>query len=376
LGVSELNAIRGDRWIWRNYVVGNLDSTPFVIIDLNKIRQIMPGHMSMAALRDALVSAMNSKEWLVSEEALSLTLAQLLGRGELIQGLLKNCQVDLRLHSQPESGQAPYWRLEAFPLGRVKPSTFNGEHVAMNSGQSNFGGQTNHPQDRWPHLNNDYLISVLEHYALTQVTHFPPNVNPSTIPQGLELLKLIQLRLGADRMHLGMAGLFTPPLASQGVPPSFGPAGMYPLGKTWNAHTPYGDTTPVEPQKRYSDLRVPIKFDIDLSSITASDGNTWLLLAIHEGIESFYQKHGLSCVKSVASEIVHAVESQLKRNPIPPEVSKVTFFVGNTCDIPREAGRIDQGYTNWVMYASVNGDNNPKLSQVWNCFGGQVQAYN
>lgn len=56
----------------------------------------------------------------------------------------------------------------------------------------------NHPLDRYPHISNDELANILSAFSLTQVHQFPQNVNPGEIPQGLDLILLIQLRLAAD----------------------------------------------------------------------------------------------------------------------------------------------------------------------------------
>jgi len=67
--------------------------------------------------------------------------------------------------------------------------------------------QSRHPQDQWGHVSNDILIELLNHYALTQVAMFPDIAPRNSLPQGMDLLKLVQLRLGADRMHRGMPGM-------------------------------------------------------------------------------------------------------------------------------------------------------------------------
>lgn len=73
-------------------------------------------------------------------------------------------------------------------------------------GGAQLNQQSPHPQDQWPHVSSDMLIELLSHYALTQVVSFPENAPRQQLPQGMDLLKLVQLRLGADRMHRGIPG--------------------------------------------------------------------------------------------------------------------------------------------------------------------------
>lgn len=74
-------------------------------------------------------------------------------------------------------------------------------------GGAQLNQQSLHPQDQWLHVNSDMLIELLNHYALTQVVPFPENAPRHQLPQGMDLLKLVQLRLGADRMHRGIPGM-------------------------------------------------------------------------------------------------------------------------------------------------------------------------
>jgi hypothetical protein len=172
-------------------------------IDLASIRNTAAaaGH-PLGALVDDMALLKTTLENASDHEASHTALTDRLRDGYIIDLFLGH-----RKGVDPEIGEkmgyTSTWVNSRFIIAFCKPG-----NTADNSYQHHpFDQFTSHPQDQWGHVNNDMLIELLHHYALTQVVMLPENAPRNNLPQGMDLLKLVQLRLGADRMHRGMPGM-------------------------------------------------------------------------------------------------------------------------------------------------------------------------
>jgi len=238
-----------------------------------------------------------------------------------------------------------------------------------------FNQQSLHPQDQWPHVNNDMLIELLNHYALTQVLVFPENAPRQQLPQGMDLLKLVQLRLGADRMHRGIPGMpgfnhmhsrvhsygpdmFNQPLYRTPQGGIFSPDPYFPPTVTngrYARHPRTGAWT------WYPEAPFNIVYSVDKSSISPRDRTRELIAQIAKTLDEKRPGTGRA-IDIMMEEITFALNNH--EEPKVLELlshDKVILFVGGPLEIDRKY--LTQAYgsfSNWILLPSEIDPEHPK----------------
>lgn len=148
------------------------------------------GAGARATLCAIVQHARGSQEWPVTEASMVNTLANISDRFETLRRHHKGHHATLVIEMPAVEDGIAKWSVT---LGDPKPDyTFDPRsyHEPRLNQQPHM--------NPWATLNGRDLATILEHYVLTQVTHFPPGVNPSTVPQGMELMKLVREYLTAN----------------------------------------------------------------------------------------------------------------------------------------------------------------------------------
>jgi hypothetical protein len=224
--------------------------------------------------------------------------------------------------------------------------------------------QSRHPQDQWGHVSNDILIELLNHYALTQVAMFPDIAPRNSLPQGMDLLKLVQLRLGADLMHRGMPGMsgFNQ-MQNRGY--SHGQHFNQPMFRnsaTWGNGNAFftEQTTPQASNGRYTchpltglwvwypSTPLFVVLNVNRECGTPRETLDVLIRNISENMVG-YSRDGEKYIRRMLDEI----DVTLDNDPGAMDLllnDQVTLFVGELSQIlPTIAVLTDKYFTNWVL---------------------------
>ena len=230
--------------------------------------------------------------------------------------------------------------------------------------------QQHHPQDQWEHVNNDMLVELLNHYALTQVVMLPENAPRNSLPQGMDLLKLVQLRLGADRMHRGMPGFNQ--MQNRGY--SYGqPVFNQPMFRNqpiWGNGNAFF-TEQMAPQASngrytrqpftgawvwYPSTPLFVVLDVDRTDDKPQEALKKLLQKISENMYR-YGEAGETHIPDMLKEMQATLENHPRTTSLLLN-NQVTLFVGERgLILPAVSNKTDNCFTNWVL---VDGAWNPQ----------------
>ena len=213
------------------------------------------------------------------------------------------------------------------------------------------------PEDKWPSLTNQGIVELLNAYSLTQINDFPMGVNVQGLPHGLDLLRLIQVRLrGIPSMFPGgvfQANIFNDQRFNkpQGVFDAAREAMRGAYRPTGSAGQPGGCEAKFIP-------RLKLHF-------VPGDADT--LQDFLEDIRRSVDKQiGLAMSPSdrieFSNRLVVEIRNVLERDPLPGKVvqdrsRQVTLETGYPVQLTRGL-MVDYMFTNWILYprTDVNKD--------------------
>jgi hypothetical protein len=272
-------------------------------------------------------------------------------------------------HDVPENLRRPQFRFQQY----VRPN--------FNEQQYNP-----HPQDRWPGLTNEGIIELLNCYSLTQIKDFPPGIPTTQLPQGLDLLHLIQLRLGADRMHRGMPNMF-------GGMPNMFPGGVFQANM-------FNDARFNKPQGVFDAAREAMRGAYRPTGSAGQPGGCEVkfvprlklhfvpaeadsLIDLMNNIRrSVIKQIGLTMATTDRDVFVETLIEQihvvLMRNPFPDGVvqnkdQQITLETGYPVQLTRGL-MVDYRFTNWILYPRTDANKDGAITGPldWLRWGGSM----
>jgi hypothetical protein len=219
--------------------------------------------------------------------------------------------------------------------------------------------------DPWGHITNDMLAEVLNHFSVTQILPFPPTPGNMPIPNGLELVHLIQSRLSRSPMmsshphNRGPFNQFDPRFSGgyRPVPPIYGNGnaffgGMGSMFNDFNApqasqggyarHAFTGVWTWYPQIGVYANIVLDHKGDDQKFTMQTLLNEIYKFVA-HYGTE--YEPHIARLVKEVMATLDNDPKAlELLEGP------SVTLFIGERAQIqPVVRERTNNVFTNWAM---------------------------
>jgi hypothetical protein len=236
-----------------------------------------------------------------------------------------------------------------------------------------------HRSGQWGHISDEMIAELLNHFAVTQILPFPPFATNMPIPNGLDLVNLIQERLGRNS-QTQYAGY------GHGERPGFmhQQASMYrtnfngPGYSYFNQQMNEFSAPPVSngEYRRQSHTggwvwypNTPLFMSINVGPIDASLPGTLdkLLLEIAKNMEGYAQA-GERHINDMLKEIKVTLENHPDTPKLLLENDQVTLFVGRREHIyPFVSAVTDTYFTNWALASGAwNPQEEYKPAQVIN----------